>query len=353
MEILGNFLYFGLFYIILAGIILSYCGKRNGDTEMLGKEAGKEFRGFAILMVLLGHLYIMMGYVQLPVTMALGAPAVDMFLFLSAFGLMHSYSAKGLKGFIGRRLAIILIPYSITTLLKFLLIPLEAWTFKLLFINILPLSIHFGENIDSSMWYVQYILLCYAVFFIIFAIPKLEKKWKVLILSVIGLGLSVYFGTRYYQGTITYMTTLAESYSHYLSFPLGAAFYLVYEKAKKLSYKAYIPIGLAAFVIFQFIVFPGSDDYVKYYINNLCYIVFFIAVFKILKHFGFASKPMQWLGDMSYYIYLNELIVISQFYQYVKLPNGINGLLIIITSIAAAVPVKYFCEWLLKKIKVK
>lgn len=353
MELIGKGLYYLLFYIVLAGVILSFFGKTKGESELLGREAGRELRGTAILMVLLGHLSYIMGYVQLPLTPALGAPAVDIFLFLSAFGLMSSYDKRGLKGFAGRRLAVILIPYMITTLLKFPFMPTEGWGIKEVFLNILPLATNVMMMLDTSMWYVQYILLCYLVFFLVFKIPGLNQKWKVLILALTGAGLAVFNGILYYGERMPDMSSLSESYSHHLSFPLGAAFYLVYEKAKKVSWKKYLAAAAAAFILFQFFVFPGVDGYVKYYINNLAYVVFFVAVFAILKHFGKQSKLLQWIGDLAYYIYLNELIVIGIFFRMVPLPGGINGLLIMVVSIAAAIPVKYLSEWILKKLKVR
>lgn len=353
LEVIGKGLYYLLFYLVLAGIILSFCKKTKGERELLGREAGKELRGIAILMVLLGHLSYMVGYVKLPVTPALGAPAVDIFLFLSAFGLMSSYEKKGLKGFVGRRLAVILIPYVIATLLKIPFMQVEGWGIKEVILNILPLTTNITIMLDTSMWYVQYILLCYLVFFLVFKIPGLNQKQKTLILVLAGAGLTVFNGSLYYGEKLPAMNSLSESYSHHLSFPLGAVFYLVYEKAKKVSWKKYLGVAAAAFILFQLIAFPGIDGYVKYYMNNLAYVVFFVAVFAVLKHFGLQSKLLQWMGDLAYYIYLNELIVIGIFFRMVPLPGGINGLLIMIVSIAAAIPVKYLSEWILKKIKVR
>lgn len=350
MELINKCFMYGMFYLVMIVLMLSFVGKRDGETEFLGREAGRELKGIAILMVLMGHMTFMMGFMTMPVTPALGAPAVDLFLFLSAFGLMASYEKKGLKGFISRRLAIIMIPYVIMTLIK---LPYMRGVDKLEWKEILWNFTSISVSGDTTMWYIQYILLAYFVFFLIYSIPKLSIKWKVGILVIIGVVIAVVNGYFYYTTGISYAYPITESYSHHLSFPLGALFFLFYEKAKKVSYKMYIPVAIVAFMLFQFVAFPGIDGYAKYYLNNICYIIFFVAVFAILKHFKLRSKLLGALGDLAYYIYLNEFIIMALFFKFVPIMNGFKAVSVLVLSVVCAIPIKLLCEWILKKLNIR
>ena len=354
MELLGKLCMYGVFYGIVLVLILSYRGKTKEKQEILGKEAAGELKGIAILMVLVGHLTYMFGFLVIPLTPALGAPAVDIFLFLSAFGLMSSFNNKGLKDFFKRRFAVVLIPYIVVTLVKLAVYPiLSPVSFKMILFNILPLSFDYSSSLDTSMWYVQYILIWYLIFYIIFSIPKLSVKVKTALIGAVGILAAVAFGILYYNGILfNLMTPLTESYSHNLSFPLGALFFLFYDKIKKIPWKIYLAVAAFSFLIFQFIAFPGVDGYMKYYVNNLFYVIFFVALMGVLRYFGRCSGLLSWLGKLSYYIYLNELIVMAFFYNISPLPGGINAVLIMTVSILLGWGEYIVCEWILKKLKV-
>lgn len=62
-------------------------------------EGTPELKGLAILLVLPGHMAHLFGLIIMPVTDYLGAQGVELFLFLSGFGLTASYFNKGLKGY--------------------------------------------------------------------------------------------------------------------------------------------------------------------------------------------------------------------------------------------------------------
>ena len=107
---MNAFLQYGLFYMVALLLILSFRKSPSASGEKLGRDTSRELKGLAILMVLFGHMTLVHGWIGIPATPVLGAPAVEIFLFLSGFGLVSSYHKKGLKGFIPRRLLAVLIP---------------------------------------------------------------------------------------------------------------------------------------------------------------------------------------------------------------------------------------------------
>lgn len=338
---------YGLFYGVFLLLILSFCRVRDGETDGLSREATTELKGIAILMVLLGHMTYMKGFITMPVTPALGAPAVDIFLFLSSFGLMYSYSHKGLQGFISRRLAVIMVPFILVTCLKAPLMYLwMKMPISLIALNFTALNV---EG-DTTMWYIQYILLCYLVFFIVFKIPKLTVRSKVVILCIIGAALAIGNGYLYYSEQMI-QHPLVESYSHHLSFPLGALCYLWLNQYRKLSVRTLTVVSVVSFIIFQFVAFPGIDGYAKYYLNNLCYVIFFVAVFGILKHYRLHSKLLSWLGELAYPMYLNEFFVILLVSAWLPIAPGLQAACVLLVSILIAIPTKWVSDRILTRIQ--
>ena len=121
-------------------------------TDLSRKES-EMLRGIAILLVLLGHTeYIRWG----------GAGGVGIFLLLSGYGLNESVKRGGLKGYWYKRFRTVYLPYLFIAVYGLFVFGFE--TPEQVLVTLLGLD--FKLNIDSTMWYITYILFWYIIFYV-------------------------------------------------------------------------------------------------------------------------------------------------------------------------------------------
>lgn len=342
---MNAFLQYGLFYMVALLLILSFRKSPSASGEKLGRDTSRELKGLAILMVLFGHMTLVHGWIGIPATPVLGAPAVEIFLFLSSFGLVSSYHKKGLKGFIPRRLLAVLIPLWIVNLVKIVYYAVFHVPPKSILLSFILVDI---GSTDPSMWYIQYILLCYLIFFLVFCIRKLSLKWKAILVFLIFASAAIVNGFVFYQG-LTPDSPFMECYSHHLSFGLGVIFYLFYQRYQRLSGKGFSVLCALAFIFTQLNAY-GFVRYETYYLLNFSYLVFCVSLFGLLSARGLHSKLLAKLGDRAYYIYLNEYVLMLAVRSLVDIPDGYKALLVLVLSVALSSPTKLVGDWIVQKV---
>lgn len=150
MNLLYSFLCFILFFSI-------YVRKnvRHTDIRLMSMDYTQVLRGVAILMVMLQHLsgFVLGSRIFTP----FGGAGVAVFLIISGYGLSISTNKKGLKGFWTKKLVRVFLPWLFVWLTMVLLNgekKFSAPSLSALFL------------LDSTNWYLQYLLLCYLSFYI-------------------------------------------------------------------------------------------------------------------------------------------------------------------------------------------
>lgn len=150
MNLLYSFLCFILFFSI-------YVRKnvRHTDIRLMSMDYTQVLRGVAILMVMLQHLsgFVLGSRIFTP----FGGAGVAVFLIISGYGLSISTNKKGLKGFWTKKLVRVFLPWLFVWLTMVLLNgekKFSAPSLSSLFL------------LDSTNWYLQYLLLCYLSFYI-------------------------------------------------------------------------------------------------------------------------------------------------------------------------------------------
>lgn len=339
-----GFIRHGTFYVVLAVILFSFRKKGAGDEgeDPLGPATSRQIKGVAILMVLLGHLAHLLGLIQMPVTSFLGAQGVELFLFLSGYGLVSSYKKKGLAGFWRKRLLTVMIPYMVFNLVKipvcfargYPVLPLR------IVLNFLAIDVYY----DTSMWYVQYILLCYIVFFVIFSIRCISLQSKIEILCTVGVLMALSSSALLGTGQ-----PMAESYSHHLSFAAGALVCLLYSRFRTQPKKCYA-VASAVWLAFFLPLSAAIPQTVAYYMANLSILLFIVPLFMLLTRCGLASRLLSALGDLGYAIYLNELVVMSILAYVLNISGPWLIPLIFAVSILLALPTKWMSDWIIGKL---
>lgn len=122
----------------------------------------------AILMVLIYH---MLCWVYNPIgEFNVGYVGVDVFYFLSGYGLSHSYKKNSLTRFYTNRFKRLYPLYFISVIICFLI--LHSQSFDVLFNNLLTLGYYFDSGINRFDWYIESLFTIYLLFPILFYLGK-------------------------------------------------------------------------------------------------------------------------------------------------------------------------------------
>jgi peptidoglycan/LPS O-acetylase OafA/YrhL len=306
------------FFIIAIFFFLSIVSvKRIKPTKLLYVSQTNQLKGIAIILVLLGHLWVHVS--QNSPSIIFSSDSVYLFLFLSGYGLTVSSENHILlfKDFAKRRISKVMIPYWTTTIIILLL---DFFFLNKIYSNNNLILTFTGINITQSTqyidyvrWYITFQLFCYLLFFIFNKYFSFLKTAAILILYLI---ISVIFSQ---------ITGIANRYE--LAFPLGLFIGKIHHKAENIferKTKICIFTGIILFILLIFYKIFNLFDFLKNIeastiiiktilfvaikgIANLFYISFsflFIVIIGLIGKYGYLSKFLHFCGTISYELFL-------------------------------------------------
>lgn len=246
-------------------------------------------RGFAILMVVLGHTgYIVMG----------GAGGVALFLLLSGYGLNLSCEKNGLAFYWNKRIRKVWLPCAIVGAFNVLALGIHSWPQRLCMVSGLDLNL----NADKTMWYVSFILMWYLVYYLVFALssPVKNKVFRT-ILRLIALFAAVrLFRFLYYAGA---WSRASVALYYFSIFPIGVLLSClsrirVHENVRQLFWLAILFLSSA----FMFRIYTQETS------TPLALAMAFqlISASQLMRFKGRIGAVLSWFGKYSYPIYLFE-----------------------------------------------
>lgn len=289
----------------------------------MNKHLTEQLKGIAIILVVLGHLFVTK-FINItnPAFNYLGAQGVALFLILSGYGLTKSFLHKGIdQSFLLRRWRVVLIPYSLVTLVWFVY---DYWLGKLYSLKIILLSLagfDFQLTMDATMWYISYILIWYGVYYIVFNL-KLPDLVKVVLL----FGVAYLF--RYHSRVNLTEQVYWQWGLHAFMFPLGALFAFLpqpqwSEKTQKLGLGF---MGLIALGIYLLNLKNNSLGLGPYMLSNFSFAVGIIVLIMLGERLGHQSRLLRFVGSISYEIYLLEAVFMYKLCIPYLLPSKILSL---------------------------
>lgn len=290
---------------------------------MLNKQSSEQLKGIAIILVVLGHLFVTK-FINIanPAFTYLGAQGVALFLILSGYGLTKSYLQKGIdKSFLVRRFRVVLLPYSLVTFIWFFYDYSHGklYSLKIIFLSLVGFDLHF--TMDATMWYISYILIWYCFFYILFNL-KLPNLLKV------GLLFGVAYLFRYHS-RVTWTEGIYWQWGlHAFMFPLGALFTFLpqlkwSEKLQKLGLGF---LGLIALGFYLLNLRNNPLGLGPYMLSNFSFAVGLMALFMLRERMGYDSRLLRFVGSISYEIYLLEAVFMYKLSIPYLLPNKILSL---------------------------
>ncbi|TAJ12926.1 acyltransferase [Patescibacteria group bacterium] len=325
-------------YVVIAIVLLAvlFSIRKRTTTSLLPVSLSQELKGFAILAIIFGHIgyFLVLNHEFLFPLSALAGVGVDLFLFLSGFGLAVSQSKKLLSplNFYRRHFLKLYTPLWIVLSFVFLLdiwLLQKAYTVDSILHSLLGFfpSADLFTDVNSPLWYFTFILFFYLLF------PLVFKPNRPLLSALVLFGLAK--GITLLQ--LPLLTNIQHLYVvHLLAFPIGIAlggFYTKYQqKRERLEQKiTYMPISarivlmtLIAGVFAYFAYFSGIGTPQQELIS--LFTALLILLFFILKNF--EVRILYLFGIFSYALYLIHWPFLSRYeFFYAQTPAWIATVL--------------------------
>lgn len=264
----------------------------------LTKKETNIMKSIAIIFVLLCHYQWWIND-SLSILKNAGTWGVTIFLFLSGYGLDKSYKKNGLNNFLQKRLLRVILPYSLVTIcLIFANIFLLNNNYNPIVMVFTVLGLNPQSPLDSTMWYITYIIIWYIAFYVVFKLIK-NDFGQILGLFIFSI-VSFYLVRRIFTndaGVIYYP----------IQFTLGVMISKIDYKYK-FSNKADCIIGIIS--LLMFIITLGDSAYIPKMINILSVLPIIILSVKMISKFNL--NILIFIGSISYELYLLEAIFMKQ-----------------------------------------
>lgn len=293
--------------VILIYLITFIVTLRKSSTSFIDKVQTDQLKGFAILLILIAHVWIHVSKVK---SNLIFDEVVALFFILSGFGLTLSshYKSRGLKKFFQRRITRIMVPYWVATLLLLsldYLILNKTYSFIDLSLTFLGLNINnTTRHIDYARWYITLLLIWYLLFY--YANNMADKKKKIIFLFSCATG--IFF--------IDYYITHYHLYQIY-AFPVGCIIGLNITRIKELYENhatAFIVLSVVCISmvlgykisLFPYLVSALPSIGVKL-INEFTSIILSIGMIYIVASIGsqgYYSKVFAFIGSISLELFL-------------------------------------------------
>lgn len=301
---------------------------------MMTRSQTEALKGMSIFLVMIGHL-ITTKKLSLPMELRyLATFSVDAFLIVSGYGLTKSYEINGLNGFFLKRAAGVFYPFIVATISIYIIYGSDKYTISEL-ISTITFN-NFNLSMDTTMWFVYYIVLWYFIFFSIFFV-KINKECKILTL----FALSFLIHANAFK--LPYDVIGGQFSLHAFSFPIGVflASYSFVEKTKS----KWTIIILAFLFLLSYSSIISKMTGRGYAITCTIYSCFIFYLFSL---FNIKIKLLNFVGKYAYEAYLVEGILLR--FNYSK-NQILNAFLFLSLSLVCAILLRKSCDKLLFNIK--
>jgi peptidoglycan/LPS O-acetylase OafA/YrhL len=341
-----------LFVAVLALLIFVSC--RRVVPISFSKETTMELKGFAILAVIFAHI----GYYLaedtrflFPLSISAGV-GVNLFLFLSGYGLTHSTIRRppSVWEFYKKRLGKLYIPLWIALAIFLVFDRLflgKSYSLTTIWQSIIGFfpEANLYTNIDSPLWYFTLIIFYYMVYPLVFT--RRAPIISALLLAIIGYGITTLVSLPVDEGVLGAYTV------HLLAFPLGIACAALwqgetsrlqrmtqrlkefFERPGVLNYavRAVCLVILASlFIHLSLHADIGEGPWIE---QRTSLITMFILIGFFLL-FPLKSRFLFWTGTFSYEIYLLHWPIVYRYgFLYQWMPAWIATLLYLFLFLGA------------------
>jgi peptidoglycan/LPS O-acetylase OafA/YrhL len=298
--------------VFFAAAALTVKRETHDEGKFLGSQHTDQLRGLAILLVILGHLWVHVA--RTPASLVLSDDAVASFLVISGFGITMSNMRRisDWKEYSSKRLKRVMVPYWIATIIILIMDYLvlgSTLTPHNMLLTFLGINIRIELlRLDYVRWFVTFIVMWYILFFIV---RQANKHVMVVLLAAAGFLL---FPINYY--------IFKFSWYQFLAFPAGCALAVYRDRVAALFGKNRESLLLISFIgIFWVIVFKSSilgrgashtlsqsmPTIVLVVLSEINSLIITAGIIFLSGHavkLGYSSRLLAMLGRYSYELFL-------------------------------------------------
>ena len=327
-------------FILLLISLFVYLIPRT-DVDYLSNKSTKSLKGLLALLIIFHH-------VSQKITTGenfsnfeyMGRYIVALFFFLSGYGLYFQYSnnATYMENFLRKRLARILIPFTVFIIIYVIY---RATLGEVVNVDFFLSFWRDHSNIVYNGWFVNSIIVLYVIFYVSFKMKDSKSSFYMLTLLTL-----VYIFLKAYQnhGDWEYVSIMA--------FLLG-----IFWMKNRISIDKYIEenyfVFLVSFSILMYVFrhyevimknIGITNKYVYYgIVGNLCTMVFVVYFLLLTNKLDFSNKYLNFLGDISFEIYMIHGLVmhyLGKFFVSSPVNDVIYTIVVLLVSIVFAYYIK-------------
>lgn len=257
-----------------------------------------ELMGIATLLILMCHFIIFPNNKILSFVQSQGIIGVDIFLFLSGFGLSSSMQKKyTISTYYKKRFLRI---FSVFLPVALLYIFLNGSIFSLRGLGIIS-TLGYWIGSEYIEWYTPAIILLYSIFPFVYKIIKLKK------LSTCSLFLSILF---YYGITYTMCNMSSQDYLFFVyRLPIFVIGIYTYVQLEGIDIKLATKLFVIGVVLSTFMFYRGLYSSSIWIITcSLCTQSIIVFSKLLLQRKTFINKIFKWFGNMSYEMFLVQIL---------------------------------------------
>ena len=283
-------------------------------------------RGVAILLVVLCHMAGTFFEGRVVYFTPLGGIGVAIFLMLSAYGLNESYIKHGLTNWWKKRLMAVWIPYFIIECSLYW--PFHDWNFLAFFKDIT-----FLRPLYQNGWYLNYLAVCYIMFYLIMS-NSFTRKHKIVFWGILSI--------------VLFLVLSEIRAEQSLSFLAGLIFSEKKEKLKKLNWKTgsiLIVFSVVFLAVKQTSIIRSAPQLIYNFVQLMIKLPCGIGVcgWIISINKKVSLKFLDLVGKLSYELYLVHGYVLSM------VPINIGGAIIFVLVSAIITIIFYYVVGVIKK----
>ncbi len=291
--------------------------KKAYNDDSLSRTTTDSLKGLAILVVVLHHLVQRMDDPGWAGEFTyLGYLAVALFFFLSGYGLAASLQSRndGLTGFLLKRLSKVYIPFlccnALFLLTDFFIFdnPHDLGSTLLYLAGI--------KLLDDTLWFAVAILGCYLIFYILFkCFSRKVAFWLLAAASAVCFVLLNRAGV----GVWWYNTLFC--------FPMGVFVALYYQKIVgtiRLFYPWVTCFFLVSFGLTYMLAHHADLQNGRNLVDTASSVFFVAAILCLMQKLRIGSKPLAFIGGISFEIYLLHMLVYKLYFHFVHLKASIT-----------------------------
>ena len=325
-----------LFLLILFCVVWKSRVQPGGNNAFFDKENSNALRGLWCIIVILVHIPAQYGNALQNMAGSFAYIGVTFYFLASGFGL----SLKGVqKGFWRKRLPKLLLPQLLVNLCSVLL-----------------LGVFLGQTptVMSFLWvarWLRWLLFCYFLFWLVHKLCK-NKAWAN---GFIGIGIFLFSITHYIlkrAGILTETIWPTEIFG-FLWGVLLAAVFSGFQRfgQKKWPVKAAILCGAALILGVVYLKCKSVAFWGDYLLKTALDLGILAFLLLINTKISIGNKALDFLGNISYEMYLSHTVVISLLSQLLPdVSSGVFIMLVLSGSLVLSALIQFISKHILKKL---